>query len=459
MLLAEEFNTYLSKVTYALSELEGDNETTAGPSSLQYWLERALVDLVPEQYALLLESLPPGARQMAFRLLPAENQKRIFLAMQEESRRALIKQLGPSDAVALFDELDAQALLELAEELPDQFINEAFKRLDKADKERFERASRYSGAMAGHWVNFDFPLVYGSLKVVSAARLLKRLDFPFVDSLYLQDKQGILLGEVPLKDVISAETQTTIQGLLGQKGECIQATTPIDEAAERVILSGRMALPVIEDDGRILGRLLLSTAYEHREELAEQQISVAGGLSEDEDLFAPVWRSSKNRAIWLGINLLTAFLASWCIGLFEATLQQVVALAILMPVVASMGGISGSQTLTIIVRALALGKINDANRRAVLKKELRVGIVNGVLWALIIGVCVDQWFGQFLLGLTIALAILVNIIVAVVSGVLIPAILVRLKIDPALSGSVVLTTVTDVVGFVVFLGAGALILT
>lgn len=454
----EDFQSLQTKISDSIQEFDGV-DAKIGPPSFYFWTYIALNELAPEQYAVLLESLPMEPRKSVFLFLPTGSQKLIFLAMQEESRLSLITQISSLEASALLNEFDAESLLELAEKLPDRFINEAYERLDKDDKERFERASKYPADMAGHWVNFEFPTVYNSLKVSSALHLIKRNDSFLMDTLFIQDKQGHFTGEVPLPKVIVENPKTPIIDLVQYPNDVISATESMGEAVGKVIVSGRMALPVIEEDGRILGRLLLTTSYQHREELAQQQISVAGGLSEDEDLFAPVWRSSRNRAIWLGINLLTAFLASWCIGLFEATLQQVVALAILMPVVASMGGISGSQTLTVIVRALALGKITDANRRVILKKELKVGVVNGLLWAVIIGLCVHQWFGDGLLGLTIALAILVNIIVAVVSGVIIPTVLSKFKIDPALSGSVVLTTVTDIVGFVLFLGTGALILT
>ena len=190
----------------------------------------------------------------------------------------------------------------------------------------------------------------------------------------------------------------------------------------------------------------------------ESQLMATAGLNEDEDLFAPVLRSSKRRATWLGINLLTAFFASWAIGLFEATLQQVVALAVLMPIVASMGGIAGSQTLTLIIRGLALGQIAKGNVPPLLIKEVSVGALNGVLWAIIIGIIASFWFSSTNIGLVIAAAIVLNIIAAAFSGVLIPVILDRFNIDPALSGSVILTTVTDLVGFVSFLGLGTLFL-
>jgi len=184
----------------------------------------------------------------------------------------------------------------------------------------------------------------------------------------------------------------------------------------------------------------------------------SAGMDEDEDLFSPVAKSAKNRALWLGLNLITALLASWFIGLFEATLQQVVALAVLMPVVASMGGIAGSQTLTLIIRGLALKQVSPANIKILLTKEFKVGGVNGIIWAFVVGIVAFFWFANPMLGVVIGLAILLNIIAAAVAGVFIPVLLDKLKIDPALSGSVILTTVTDIVGFVVFLGLGTLFL-
>jgi magnesium transporter len=238
----------------------------------------------------------------------------------------------------------------------------------------------------------------------------------------------------------------------------LNAKDDIYTAADRVAQSGESALPVLGDDGLLIGRLGMGTAYKLQSERAESQLMASAGLDESEDLFSSVTKSSKNRAIWLGINLLTAFLASAFIGLFEATIQQVVALAVLMPIVASMGGIAGSQTLTLIVRGLALGQVSSANLKALLTKEFKVGVLNGILWAIVIGAITGFWFDNMMLGLVISMAIVANIISAALAGVFIPVILVRFKIDPALSGSVILTTVTDIVGFVAFLGLGTLFL-
>jgi magnesium transporter len=238
----------------------------------------------------------------------------------------------------------------------------------------------------------------------------------------------------------------------------IKAEQDAVQAARVVQNSGFISLPVLDDTNKLLGRVDIVTACELVNEDYERQVMSSAGMDENEDLFSSVRKSAQKRAIWLGINLITAFLASWFIGLFEATLQEVVALAVLMPVVASMGGIAGSQTLTLIVRGLALGQVTDSNRKALLEKELKVGLLNGVIWAVVVGAIAYLWFDSSLLGIVISIAILLNIAMAALTGVVLPIILNKLKIDPALSGSVILTTVTDIVGFVAFLGLGSLLL-
>ena len=232
----------------------------------------------------------------------------------------------------------------------------------------------------------------------------------------------------------------------------------LDTGSDIVARSGYSALAVVDDESKLLGRISIGEALENVRRSLEGQFMHTAGLDENEDLFAPVIASAKSRAVWLGINLLTAFLAAWTIGLFEATLQQQVALAVLMPIVASMGGIAGSQTLTLIIRGLALGQITPKTYWTLLRKELGVGLINGLLWATVIAVVTYFWFNDLIIGTVIGLAIVINILVAAASGVVIPVWLEKAKIDPALSGSVILTTITDVIGFFVFLGLGTLLL-
>ncbi|MFT4994895.1 MAG: magnesium transporter, partial [Paraglaciecola sp.] len=251
---------------------------------------------------------------------------------------------------------------------------------------------------------------------------------------------------------------TPLVDLSEEDFEVIKAGEELTPAALMLQRSGFASLPAVDENNKLLGRLEISTASELVNEFYERQVMASAGMDEDEDLFSTVRKSAKNRALWLGINLLTAFLASAFIGIFEGTLQQVVALAVLMPVVASMGGIAGSQTLTLMIRGLALGQVTTANLNALFRKEIKVGALNGVVWAIVIGVVAYLWFADAWLGIVISVAILLNILAAAAAGVVIPVILNKLKIDPALSGSVILTTVTDIIGFVSFLGLGTIFL-
>ena len=278
------------------------------------------------------------------------------------------------------------------------------------------------------------------------------------DVIYVVDNELKLVGELAINKLLTLDNDQQLSELIYEDVHSLCATKGIDEAVDELILSDKTALPIVDENGYLTGRLDIHTAYKYKEQQTDNQIMQSAGLSDEEDLFSSVWVSSKNRAIWLGVNLITAFLASWFIGLFEATLQQVVALAVLMPVVASMGGISGSQTLTLIIRGLALGQITDANRQAIVNKELKVGAINGVLWSTVIGLITFIWFDNSMLSLTICIAILGNIIVASLSGVWVPWVLNKLNIDPALSGAVILTTVTDIFGFIAFLGCGTWLL-
>ena len=219
-----------------------------------------------------------------------------------------------------------------------------------------------------------------------------------------------------------------------------------------------ISAPVVDDANILLGRITIDDVVDIIRDQAEHQALGAAGLDEDEDLFSPVPRAARRRAIWLGINLATAFLASWVIGRFEGTLEQIVALAVLMPIVASMGGVAGTQTLTLMVRGLALGQVGTGNLRALLSKEVLVGALNGVAWAFVVGAVSALWFSDLSLGLVIAGAMAINLLVAALAGVLVPLFLRRMNVDPALAGGVVLTTVTDVVGFLSFLGLATLVL-
>jgi magnesium transporter len=279
-----------------------------------------------------------------------------------------------------------------------------------------------------------------------------------VDCIFLVNRAGQFSEAVKLTKLFGLPEHIPLVDIAEETFYVLQADDDCQQAALEVQKSGYASLPVVDVQSKLVGRLDIGTASELVNEYYEHQIMASAGMDEDEDLFSPVRKSAKSRALWLGINLLTAFLASAFIGVFEATLQQVVALAVLMPVVASMGGIAGSQTLTLIIRGLALRQITGGNLKALLAKELKVGGLNGIIWAVVIGLVAFAWFNDPILGGIIAVAILLNILAAACAGVFVPVLLDKLNIDPALSGSVILTTITDIVGFVAFLGLGALFL-
>ena len=414
--------------------------------------------LEPEQIALLLESLPLEARRNAWSLVPAEWYAEVLVAMRSEARESLLREFDSTTLDQLTSDLDAETLIELADSLPDEVVDIALARMDDHQRSYYEQSAGYDEDILGRYVDHELLILPHNSRVRDAERLLRRQVPEYSEHLYLVDRTGRYTGAVAVNRLFGAAPHQSLAELYDETLSPLGAELALKEACEQFESATCAALPVTTAEGKLLGRMTQRLAFEVVHEGYEAQLMASAGLDEDEDLFAPVLRSSRRRATWLGINLLTAFLASWAIGLFEATLQEVVALAVLMPVVASMGGIAGSQTLTLIIRGLALGQITTANVMPLLKKELSVGGLNGVLWAIVIGIVASLWFDSAAIGLVIGLAIVVNIAAAALSGVLIPILLERLKIDPALSGSVILTTVTDVVGFVAFLGLGTLLL-
>lgn len=289
---------------------------------------------------------------------------------------------------------------------------------------------------------------------------LKKLneDAEYHDALMVVDRTGRYVGLLLATNLLGEPSHLPVVSFIDTEAPVVEGVLELGTGSDIVARSGYTALAVIDDEGKLLGRLSIGEALENVRRDLEGQFMHTAGLHETEDLFAPVADSAKRRALWLGINLLTAFLAAWTIGLFEATLQHVVALAVLMPIVTSMGGIAGSQTLTLIIRGLALGQITPQTYWPLLRKELGVGLLNGLLWAAVIAAVTYLWFDDWIIGMVIGLAIIINILVAAASGVVIPVLLEKGKIDPALSGSVILTTITDVLGFFVFLGLGTLLL-
>ncbi|TKB50520.1 magnesium transporter [Ferrimonas sediminicola] len=451
--LPNELDTSREEVSHLVERL-----SLAKEEQQESLFEQAIEQVEPGEIALLLESLPIGDRLERWQQVAQDEQLDVLVAMRAEARGAILRTLPEPTLAALLDRVDAESLIELADDLPVAIVDDAVTRMTARQRNWFEQASQYGDDEVGRYLNHEMVLVPANARAGDALRVLLRSHYPFSDQAYLVDALGLYRGAISLKQLASLPDTQRLKEVPLLDLVPLQATTSVVDATEAVEHSGLAALPVVDTEGRLQGRISLQLALELTREEYESRLMATVGLDEETDLFSPVLQSSKRRALWLGINLLTALLASWVIGRFEATLVQVVSLAVLMPIVASMGGIAGSQTLTLVVRGLAMGQLAQGNLRALLSKEIGVGVLNGIAWSVIIGAVAGLWFGDLATGLVMAAAIIINITVAALAGVLVPVVLDRRGIDPALSGSVVLTTVTDVVGFLTFLGLGSLVL-
>jgi magnesium transporter len=419
-----------------------------------------LSQLEPEEIAVALEAMPLEQRISTWQSLLPEEQIHALSYMRDDARENIFKQLEAPELSLLVERMDVDDLIEMLDELPAAVYQEACSKLDATDKEWLATALAYTDEQCGRYADHDVLTIRNNAKIRDAIRLFRKLneDAEYHDALMVVDRTGRYVGMLLSISLLGQPSHLPIVEFIDDEAPVVEGEMDLDKGSDIVARSGYTALAVIDEEGKLLGRLSIGEALENVRRSLEGQFMHTAGLDETEDLFAPVMNSAKRRAIWLGINLLTAFLASWTIGLFEATLEQVVALAVLMPIVASMGGIAGSQTLTLIIRGLALGQITPKTYWTLLRKELGVGLLNGLLWAAVIAVVTYFWFNDMIIGAVIGLAIVINILVAAASGVVIPVLLEKVKIDPALSGSVILTTITDVIGFFVFLGLGTLLL-
>ncbi len=420
--------------------------------------EEAVNELETTELSILLESLPIEERLLRWQQVPAKSRVEVLVNMRLEARQRIIDSIPDVELAEVLSGLDAEDLIDLAYSLPESLLDQALHNMDANQRQLYLDSAQFGENQIGRYVDHNMLLFPAGTRVKEAVRRIRRQCPEYTDSVYLVRKNGTFAGVVLLKDIVNADEMTILKDLAVEQPIVISADASLADASEKMEHSGLSSLPVIDAKDTLSGRITLRLALELIREQYESRLMATAGMHEDEDLFAPVIRSSKRRAVWLGINLLTAFLASWAIGLFAETLQQVVALAVLMPIVASMGGIAGSQTLTLIIRGIALGQIAKGNVSDLLRKEVTVGLVNGLVWALVVGVVAAIWFQQASISAVIAAAILINIGAAAFAGVIIPVLLNRFNIDPALSGSVILTTVTDVVGFVAFLGLGTWVL-
>lgn len=416
--------------------------------------------LHPSEVARLLESLPLHERAVIWEMVDPEQEGDVLVEVNEEVRDGLIKGMNTDELVAATEGMELDDLADLVADLPEAVTREVLRSLDQQDRDRLNQVLAYDEDSAGGLMNVDIVTVRPDVTLGVVSRYLHaRGDIPDgTDSIYVVNRNNEYLGSLYLSRLLTQNPDKSVADVMSTEIMPIPAHTPSEEVVWEFENRDLLSAPVVDADFRIVGRITVDDVVDVIREEAEHSLMSAAGLDEEDDMFAPVVISARRRALWLGVNLLTAFLAASVVDLFQTTLDKIVLLAVLMPVVPSMGGVAGTQSLTIITRAIALGQVDRSNASRIFYKELSVGLLNGLGWSIVVGLATYLWFGDWRIGGVIAGAMIINLAIAATAGFSIPLILRRLNIDPAIAGGVVLTTVTDVVGYMAFLGLGAIYL-
>ena len=423
-------------------------------------VRRLVNTLSPAEIGNLLESLPPGKRSVVWGLVDPEDDGEVLVHVGDEVREGLIADMDPDELIAAASDLDIDDLADLVEDLPDAVIDEVLKSMDRENRERLEQVLSYDEDTAGRLMNPDVVTVRADTTIDVVLRYLRlRGELPeHTDHIYVVSKRHQYLGRIALQALLTRETSTPINQLLDGEQPAIGVDESSDEVARQFSDHDWISAPVVDDNNILLGRITIDDVVDIIREQAEHQVMSAAGLDEDEDLFSPVRRAFRRRMLWLTINLATAFLAASVVNEFQATIANLVSLAVLMPIVAGMGGNAGTQVLALMVRGLALGQIGASNVMALVWKEVRIAIINGIGIGLLLALIVMVWFHDGMLSLVIGLALTINFTAAALGGVFVPVMVKRFGFDPALAGGVILTTITDVMGFLSFLGLATLLL-
>ena len=402
----------------------------------------------------LIESSPPKQRSIVWSLIDPELRGDVLQYLSEDIQAYFLSKLNAQEVIDVTGDLDTDDLADVLQQLPDAIILEVLDSMDAQDRQRIEEVLSYPEDTAGGLMNTDTVTIRADITIDVVLRYLRRhRSLPeMTDSVLVVSRQDVLIGILPLTTMLVSNPGATVREVMETDIRTIDVSMSDSDVANLFERQDLVSAPVVSKSGTLLGRITIDDVVDVIREDADHSLMSMAGLDDEEDTFAPIKQTAKRRAVWLGINLLTAFIASAVIGLFEDTIEKVVALAVLMPIVASMGGIAGSQTLTLVIRAMAVGQINRSNLRWLLNREFFVGLLNGLLWALVVSCAAMFWFDDIIIGMVIAAAMLINLVVAAIVGTSLPIYLKSRDIDPALAGGVLLTTITDVVGFLSFLG-------
>ena len=419
-----------------------------------------IANLHSAEIARLLEGVPRKDRVQLWVNIDPGTQGNILKDLSEDVQSQLLNTMDVDSIVNATEGLDMDDLADIVPELPESALHNLLLTLDHKHRDHLKRVLSYPEDSAGGLMNIDIITVRDDVNVrtvIRYLRLLKKMPND-TDKVFVVDRSYKYLGSIHISTLLTNEAEQNINPLINKTLKPISADMPEKEVAHLFEQRNLISAPVIDENNQLIGRITIDDVVDVIRDEAEHSVMSMAGLDEEEDVFAPVMQSSKRRSVWLGVNLITVFIAVFFIGLFEATLQEKIALAILMPVVASMGGIAGTQTLILVTRGIATGRVTTSNLKVLMNKEVAIGFLNGIVWSVVIALATYFWFEDVMLSLVIALAVIVNLIFAAFSGAFLPSLLIKFKIDPALAGGVILTTITDVIGFVAFLGLASLVI-
>ncbi|NOH97096.1 magnesium transporter [Vibrio sp. 99-70-13A1] len=423
-------------------------------------VRRQLQDMEPEDIAHLLEASPRKSREVLWQLTDPEDYGEILDELNEDVKDALVSKMAPETLAEATEGMETDDVAYVLRSLPDDVSREVLSQMDSVDRALVETALSYPEDSAGALMNTDVVTIRGDVDIDVVLRYMRmRGELPdATDALYVIDEENRLIGNLSLTALITNQPDVRVSEVMENADEAITVETSASDIASLFERRNWVSAPVVDENQHLVGRITIDDVVDVIREDAEHSMMSMAGMDDDEDTFAPVVKSARRRSVWLGANVLAALAAASVSNMFEATLDQMAAIAVLMTIVPSMGGVAGNQTVALVIRGLALGHIGDSNKRELLLKEAAIGFLNGVLWAVIIGGIVVAWKGNWILGGIISAAMMTNLIVAGIAGVTIPVMLKKMNIDPALAGGMALTTVTDVIGLSVFLGLATVLI-
>ena len=423
-------------------------------------LQKKLDTLHSADVAHILEALPLEDRLNLWELVKADRDGEILLEVSDSVRQSLIADMDSKELLAAAEQLDADELADLAPDLPKDVLQDLMDSLDTQNRERLQSTLSYPEEAVGAHMDFDIVTIREDITLEVALRYMRRLgSLPeLTDKLFVVDRADVLRGVLPLKRMVVSDLDASVSDVMVADAVVFHPEDIADEAAKAFERYDLVTAPVVDDNNKLVGRITVDAVMDYIRDESESDMLSMAGLREEEDFFASIWKSVQNRWAWLAINLMTAMVASRVIGLFEGSIEKIVALAALMPIVAGIGGNSGNQTTTMIVRGLALGQISSHNMKSLVKKELGVALLNGILWGGVLGIIAYLLYGNYQLGLVMMAAMTFNLLLAAVMGVIIPLVMTKFGRDPAVGSSVLITAMTDSGGFFIFLGLATIFL-